>query len=103
MIIRRFDVLSVAKVAGILYAGMGFIAGLIFACISLVAGGIISAAAAKSGDTLPPFFGMIFGVGAVIALPIMYGIMGFLVGALTAWLYNLCAGMVGGIRVEVEQ
>jgi hypothetical protein len=44
----------------------------------------------------------VFGVGAVFLLPIVYGIMGFLGGVITAVIYNLAAGAVGGLEVELE-
>jgi hypothetical protein len=37
-----------------------------------------------------------------IFMPIFYGIMGFVVGAIGALLYNLVANWVGGIEMEVE-
>jgi hypothetical protein len=42
-------------------------------------------------------------VGAVIFLPIFYGIIGFVGGLISALLYNLIARLVGGIELEVEQ
>jgi hypothetical protein len=41
-------------------------------------------------------------VGAIIVLPIFYGVLGFIAFAIGAVLYNVLAGMVGGLRVEVE-
>jgi len=38
----------------------------------------------------------------LIILPIFYGVVGFIAGAIGAALYNLIAGMVGGIEIEVE-
>lgn len=49
---------------------------------------------------MPGIMGM--GFGLIIIAPIMYGIMGFLVGVVGAFVYNLVAGWVGGIEVEVE-
>ena len=43
-----------------------------------------------------------FGIGFAIAAPIFYGVMGFVVGVLSAALYNLFAKWVGGVEVEVE-
>ena len=45
---------------------------------------------------------MMFGVGAIIFLPLFYGVMGVVLGAISAGLYNLIAGMLGGIEVETE-
>jgi hypothetical protein len=43
-----------------------------------------------------------FGVGAIIVLPIFYGVLGVVMGALTAALYNLFAGMFGGIELDIQ-
>jgi len=45
---------------------------------------------------------MMFGVGAIIFLPIFYGVLGLVAGAIGAALYNLFAGMLGGIELETE-
>ena len=45
---------------------------------------------------------MIFGVGAVIILPLFYGILGGIFAALGAMLYNLIARFFGGIRIDLE-
>lgn len=98
MVVRRVGVLSLGKVFGCLYALFGLLFGAIFALLSLVGAGI---GAASSGSN-EAFLGAIFGVGAVIILPIFYGIMGFLGGLLTAFLYNLVSGIVGGVELEME-
>jgi hypothetical protein len=41
-----------------------------------------------------------FGFGVFI--PIIYGVMGFVFGIITAAIYNVIAGWIGGIEVEVE-
>ena len=46
--------------------------------------------------------GAVFGVGAIVILPIVYGILGAIFGALTAAFYNLVAGMAGGLSLDVE-
>ena len=48
-------------------------------------------------------FGVLFGVGSIILFPILYGILGFLGGLITALPYNLIARFVGGIELELEQ
>jgi len=37
-----------------------------------------------------------------IFAPIFYGIMGFLMGAFSAWVYNFFARRIGGIRLELK-
>jgi hypothetical protein len=97
MELKRIGPWSVAKVLGALYAAMGLLFGGLFALLALAGAGV----SGRSGDE-GAMFGALFGVGAVVVLPIFYGVMGVVFGALTAWLYNVFAGMVGGIEVELE-
>jgi len=46
--------------------------------------------------------GAIFGIGAVILLPLLYGIIGFVVTLIGAWIYNAAAKRVGGIEIQTE-
>jgi hypothetical protein len=95
MIVKRLGPLSFAKVTGVLYGLFGLIAGCIFALIAL-AGGAVSD---KPGG---PVFGALFGVGAIVFLPILYGGLGFVMTLLMAALYNGVARWVGGVEIQVE-
>ena len=92
MVVRRVAPLSVAKVAGALYALMGLIVGAIVALAALVG--------AFAADQDAGFMGPIMGVGAIVALPLLYGGLGFVFTLIAAWLYNVVAGMVGGIEFD---
>jgi hypothetical protein len=103
MVIRRFGVWSVARLGAAVYGALGLIIGMIVALVSLVAAGVSTAVRQEmmtpaAGIVLPAFFG----VGAIIVLPIVYGILGMIGGALTAALYNLFAGWVGGVEMDVQ-
>jgi hypothetical protein len=101
MIIRRFGVWSVARLSGTLYAALGLIIGVIVALVSLVGLGL-SSAMSESGAPGSGAIGALFGVGAVVFLPLLYGCLGLIGGALMAWLYNLFAGWVGGVEMDVQ-
>jgi hypothetical protein len=98
MVIRHIGVGSLARILAALYALWGFIFGVIVALIALAGTGI----SAASDSPLPGWAGGLFGVGAVIFLPICYGVFGAIGGAITALMYNFIAGMVGGLSVETE-
>lgn len=99
MTIRRFGPLSMAKVFGLTYALLGLIFGAFFSLFSVL-GAFVGSGMGEHGAEA--FFGLLFGVGAVIVLPLFYGAMGFLSGLVGAFFYNLVAGMVGGIEMELE-
>ena len=94
--IRRIDVLSAAKMYGALLAAVGLLIG---AFISLFA--LLGASIAAANDEGGAALGLLFGAGAIIAMPIFYGIIGFVGGAIQAFIYNVIASKGGGIQVEL--
>ena len=93
MVLKSIGVASTGKMLGCLYAIMGLFIGIIFSVMSLAAG---AAGGMKGGAGIEAMFG----VGAVIALPLFYGVMGYIGGILLAVMYNIVAGIVGGIEME---
>ena len=94
MVINRIAPLSLAKISGALYAALGLIFGALFSLVAMAG----MAAGSGNGN---PMFGALFGVGAIILFPIFYGCIGFVGSLLAAFLYNLLAGMVGGVELDV--
>ena len=97
MVIKRVGPFSCAKIAGTLYAIMGLVFGCIVSLIAL-AGGFASASETSRVAGL----GAMVGVGAIIILPIFYGGLGFIASLIGAWIYNVLAGLVGGIELDVQ-
>ena len=86
---------SAFKVGGIVYAFLGLIIGILMALFSMVAGSLGGLAGGGAPGARALGFG--FGLGAVIIFPILYGI-----GAIGAAIYNLAAGWVGGLEVDIS-
>ena len=97
MTITRVGPLSVAKIAGILYAVIGLIIGAFFSLFSWVGG-----LAAMANNDGAGGFAAIFGIGAIILAPIFYGCLGFVMTLIMAALFNVAAGIVGGVEVEAR-
>lgn len=93
-VIKSVGVLSVGKVMGLLYAAMG----LIFVPFFL----LISAIQALSGDARAAGVGMAMAIAMTVLMPILYGVFGFIAGVIMAFLYNLIAGRIGGIEIELN-
>ncbi|HET9468758.1 MAG TPA: hypothetical protein VFO48_10110 [Vicinamibacterales bacterium] len=93
MIIKRVGPLSFARLTGLLYAVIGLLIGGIFS---------LAAMAGVSDSHELAGFGVVIGVAAVIVFPILYGGLGFLTSLVAAWLYNLAAGMVGGVELDIQ-
>lgn len=92
MVIKRVGVLRLAVFQSALMAAFGLFAALLILMFSTLLG----AHTQQAG-----LFGAM-GIAALIVLPIMYGVIGFIAGAIGGALYNLVAGVVGGIEIEVE-
>lgn len=91
--VKRVKILSVAKIS--LLTGVLF--GLIIGILVAVASSMTSADQLSSAG-IPSFLS---GPLAIIALPIFYGIMYFVVGIISAAIYNLFAKMVGGVQIDL--
>jgi hypothetical protein len=98
--VKRIGPGSAFKVGLLVYAFLGLIIGCIMALFSMVAGSIGSLAG--GGATSARAFGFGMGLGAIIIFPILYGIIGGIAGALGAVVYNLAAGWVGGLEVDIS-
>jgi hypothetical protein len=82
--IRRIDPWQMAKVPGVLYAALGLLFVPFFLAMPLVG-------ADAAG----------LGVAMAIFMPIFYGLLGAIAGIIGSVIYNLVAGWVGGIRIEL--
>lgn len=95
-ILKSVGVMSVAKVMGFIYGCMG----LIFVPIFLIIG-IMGSVVSQKDTPFAPFAGL-FGILMAVMMPLAYGAMGFIMGAIGAALYNLIAKKVGGVELEFE-
>ena len=95
MVITRIGPMSLAKIAGTLYAAIGLFIGLVVALFAL-------AGADFGGGANGAVLGSALGLGAIVLLPILYGGLGFVVTLIGAALFNLAAGFVGGVEIDVK-
>ena len=91
--LRSVDVMSVAK----LFMWIHGCLGLLFLPFLLLGGVISAVAGGKEG-----LVGGAVMVVLSLLMPLFYAGMGFLMGALMAWLYNLLAKKVGAIELRLD-
>jgi hypothetical protein len=103
MTIRRLGVMSVAKIQALLMFVIGLIIGVIYGLIFMVFGAAIAALAPRAeGQTMGGVGSVVGGLAIMVVFPILYGFLGFIGGAVGALVYNVAAGVVGGIKLELE-
>jgi len=91
--ITSVGVLSVAKIMSAIYAVIGLI---LLPCFLLAS--LLGSMAGGHENPLGAIGGLVFGLFA----PIFYGVLGFVFGAIGAFLYNFMAKWLGGIEVQVQ-
>jgi len=97
MRVKSLDPLGLGKTFGVMYGGLS----LLFIPLLLV---MIGVGALADNDPDNPFkHGIGIGLAFVfiIVLPVIYGAMAFVMGALTALLHNLVSRWIGGIVMEI--
>lgn len=91
-VIKSVDIMSWAKI----HALFGIVFGLVYGVMFAMVGAAIGVNMDIPGLTA-------FGLATIIIFPIVFGIMAFICGAIMAFLYNLFAGRIGGIEVELVE
>lgn len=79
---------------GILYAVFGLVAGIFLFVLFIFIG--------TEGEGVSQIEAFVFGFGAPVVLPVMYGVFGYISGYIITWVYNAIAAKSGGIKIELE-
>lgn len=87
--LRRISPIQAGVVAGVLYALLGIVVAIFYYLVFLTT--------RATNSSLPSAAGVL-----VIFFPFIYAAFGFIAGAVTAWLYNLVAGWVGGLELQLD-
>ncbi|WP_339868499.1 hypothetical protein [uncultured Algoriphagus sp.] len=94
--IEKIGVASAAKIYGLTLGALGFVIGIFYALFLTAFTGLF-------GDEISSFGAGGLGIVMVIVFPIMYGIMGFIFGALGAIVYNFVASKIGGLEITLSK
>ena len=100
--INKMGVFSVAKMQSVLGLVIGLIIGVIYGAFIILYSLIGASLVGGDAKLAVGGGGVVVGIVVMIAVPITYAIVGFIGGAIGAFVYNIFAGMIGGIEMEVE-
>ena len=99
--IRKLGVLSVAKIYALIMLVISLIISIPYGLFIMVFGAAMMGTGERAGFAAGGG-SIVMGLLFMIGLPIFYGLIGFVFGAIGALIYNLFAGIVGGVEIEVE-
>ena len=100
MELKSVGIWSCGKIMGAMYFLFGLLLGGFMAMISVLGVAIDQQQGNAAGNPAAAFAAM--GVVSVIVIPIIYGVIGLIGGIISAAIYNLLAGMLGGIEMNLE-
>jgi hypothetical protein len=108
--IRKIKVMSLAKVLMLFGALFGLMQGILMGQLSvqyanegitLTLSEAVGYIAASPATGITPLF-IAFGWWSILVAPIILGIGYFISGIILAWLYNMFAKFIGGIKIDIE-
>ena len=101
--VRKIKVLSFAKFQTVLGALIGLIAGILYSFGGFIIDVLVTIGWVVTSETPGLSYGTVLAFGALIGMPLLGAIIGFIVGIIGALLYNLFSRWVGGIELDFER
>jgi len=103
--IQSIPIMPFALMLACISAVIGFFLGLIYA---IIFGAVFTSIPIPTSTPTVPginlnWLGVILGVGAIIVVPIIMFIAGFIQGVIVAAVYNFLAPRIGGIKLRFKE
>jgi len=100
--VTRVGVLKCGLIQSVIGAVMGLIVGIIYFGMFSMGGLLSGISGMEEFSAMGAGLGIGMGFAFLVFIPILYAIFGFIGGAVIAAVFNLAAGWVGGIDVQLE-
>ncbi len=104
--LKRIDTWSAVKITFVIAGAVGFVVGALYAVLITLMASLVGMFGMSEG--MPDEMGYVVSATGFIAVVVwivitmMYAVLGSLVVALSSWLYNLAAGVIGGVNLTLE-
>ena len=97
---KKIKILSFAIFQGFLGTLLGLIAGICYSFGGLIIDALVSMGWVTTSETPGLSYGTLLAFGALIGMPIIFYIGGFILGIVEALLYNLVGRWIGGLDLD---
>lgn len=94
--------MSFGKLQAFIMLFAGLLAGIVYSFGGLIIDTLVSLGWITSSETSGLSYGTVLAFGAVIGMPLIFAIFGFIFGLIEAFIYNLFARWFGGIEIKLE-
>ena len=86
---RKLNILNFGKLQGILFGLLGIVAGIIYGVGGFIIDALVSLGWVTSADTPGLSIGTLLAMTALIIMPVLFFLVGFVMGLVEALLYNI--------------
>lgn len=100
--LNRIGIISMAKFQAFLMALVGLLVGILYSLGGLLIDALVSLNFIISNETPGLSYGTILAFGALIGMPIIFAIVGFITGIIEAALYNFYVKFFDGIDIDLS-
>ena len=100
--VKKIEMLSFGKLQAIIMLIVGLLAGIVYSFGGLIIDIFVSLSWITSSETPGLSYGTVLAFGALIGMPLIFAIFGFIFGLIEAFIYNLVARWFGGIEIKLE-
>jgi len=87
---------------GKIFAALYGLLSLIFIPFFLLFAALAAFIPTQPGSPSSGAIGIGFALVTCIVMPVVYAVLGFIIGVVGAWVYNMIAKWLGGIQFDVE-
>jgi hypothetical protein len=100
--IKKLGVFSLAKFQAVLGALIGLVLGILYAFGGLIIDTLVTIGWMTTNETPGLSYGTVLAFGALVGMPIIFSVAGFLLEFIEAVLYNFTAKWFGGLGLDIE-
>lgn len=101
--LTRIKMFSFAKFQAIVMALVGLLAGILYSFGGFIIDVLVSFKLLNSSQTDGLSYGTVLAFGAVIGMPVLFAMLGYILGLMEAILFNIFSSRFGGINIDFKQ
>ncbi|RME53346.1 hypothetical protein D6783_02185 [Candidatus Woesearchaeota archaeon] len=101
-ILRRVNPMSLAKYTTVFFALFGLVSAIFLIYLAASIGGSVEEGARALGEGYTTSILEDFNYSALIIMPVLGGVIGFLTGAIVGVVYNGLSFLFGGLEIELD-
>ena len=98
--LKKIGILQFALFQATLLALVGLLLGFLYSVGGLIIDVLVSFDVISSESTQGLSYGSLLALSAIIGMPLIFGVLGYLMGIVEALLYNLLYRYVGGLKIH---